>query len=114
MEINEYQNQTKNYLNYPPEIGPFYNCIAIQTAVGQLSEKIENLISNPSINIDHDYAVKLGISLGDIMGYVSNLANDVGMSLEEICALNLRKLNMARKKAEIEQNQQVTKYESNK
>lgn len=113
MELNEYQNQTKNYLNYPPELGPFYNCIAIQMAVGQLSEKIENLISDPNIKIDQDYALKLGISLGDIMGYVSNLASDVGMSLEEICAINLRKLNMARKKAQIEQNQKVIKYDKN-
>ncbi len=113
MEINEYQNQTKNFKLYPVEIGPFYNCICLQSAIGQLSEKISDLIIDPNLKIDEDYALKIGISLGDIIGYAANLADDVGMSLEEICAINLRKLNLARQKAEKQQNKQVTRYEQN-
>jgi len=112
MEINEYQNQTKNYLPYPPELGPFYNTICLQNDIGNLSNKVKELMDNPEQKIDKQYALKMAINLGDIMGHVSNLANDIGMTLEELCALNLRKLQMERDKFHLKQNQNINTYEN--
>jgi len=112
MEINEYQNQTINFRPYPPELGPFFNTICLQNDIGNLSEKIKELIQNPNQSIDRQYALKIAINLGDILGHVSNLANDIDITLEELCALNLRKLQLEREKFEKEQNKNITKYEN--
>jgi len=112
MEINEYQNQIINFITYPPELGPFYNTISLQNDIGNLSNKIKDLMDDPDQKIDRQYALKIAINLGDILGHVSNLANDMGLTLEELCALNLKKLQLEREKTKSKQNQNITKYEN--
>ena len=91
MDINEYQSSIRNFVTYPKEIGVFYNLFEISAAFGDLSKKVnETLISNKEF--DRNQSLRLAISLGDILNAISNFALDIGVSMDEVIALNLKKI----------------------
>ena len=97
MEINEYQETVKNYIDYPTELGPYYLILDMMGDVGKLSDKIKNTIKDEATMAKED-KILINISLGDLMYHISLIASSLGVSLEEILALNLRKLSLQKEK----------------
>lgn len=114
LEINDYQAQVRNFAKYPMEIGPFYCAFGIGEEFGKLDQKIRELLDDPTHQIDKQDSMKVAISLGDILYYIANMATDFGVTMEEICLLNIHKQNMALEKKTKEENQKVTKLNENK
>lgn len=111
MDINEYQSSIRNFVTYPKEIGVFYNLFEMSSAFGDLSKKVnETLISNKEF--DRNQSLRFAISLGDILNAISNFALDIGVSMDEVIALNLKKIAVLKERQEKEQNNKPIKLEN--
>ena len=111
MDINEYQSSIRNFVTYPKEIGVFYNLFEMSAAFGDLSKKVnETLISNKEF--DRNQSLRFAISLGDILNAISNFALDIGVSMDEVIALNLKKIAVLKERQEKEQNNKPIKLEN--
>ena len=83
----------------------------MSAAFGDLSKKVnETLISNKEF--DRNQSLRLAISLGDILNAISNFALDIGVSMDEVIALNLKKIAVLKERQEKEQNNKPIKLEN--
>lgn len=109
MDLSEYQESIKNYAKYPPELGAFTTIYGIISNTGILSEKIQEILNRNDPTILPEEKMKLAITLGDILQWLSFTASSIDYDLSQIAALNLRKNEMIKEK-EIKNNQkQFTK-----
>ena len=98
MEFNDYQEQVRNFVDYPIEIGPFSVIYGIIGDVGTLAEQLRVILEEKHGEFNDVDKVKIQITLGDIMRNVSNMASDLNISMEEVAAINLRKLSMQKER----------------
>ena len=103
LDINQYQENVVSYNDYPKELGPYYSVMGIMAVTGTLAEKVQALVHTQDGKIDKRYAMKMAISLGDILRYISCMAADLNMGMDEIMSINLKKLEMERQKKMEEQ-----------
>ena len=83
----------------------------MSSAFGDLSKKVnETLISNKEF--DRNQSLRFAISLGDILNAISNFALDIGVSMDEVIALNLKKIAVLKERQEKEQNNKPIKLEN--
>lgn len=110
MGINEYQDAIQEYKQYQSDINIFYDLIDITSSVGDLNKKLNNILINNQ-EMTNELSLKLGISLGDILYAISNFATDIGLKMEDVALLNLRKINMQKESDLKKKNNQPIKIE---
>ena len=93
MDINDYQKTIREYIDYPLELGPFSVILDLQNNVGALSNKLNDALIKDHGNFTKENRMKTAISLGDILFDISNIATDLGYSMNDIISLNLMKHN---------------------
>ena len=59
---------------------------------GELAEKFKKIIRDKNGVISEDDKTELGKELGDVLWYISVIADYLGLSLEEVATKNLEKL----------------------
>lgn len=97
MEINEYQTQIRNFIEYPVEVGPFTVILELQKNVGNLSEKLNKVLINDHGSFSQEDKIKVAISLGDILNNISNIATDLNLSMNDVISINMTKLSKSKK-----------------
>jgi len=105
-DINEYQQIVKKYNTYENKMGPYYTIMGIMSAVGTLSEKMKRLLDESDGKLNEKEAMKLGITLGDLLKYIADMATDIDLSMENIILINLKKLELQKQK-EIQENKKI-------
>ena len=103
MEFNVYQENARQFANYHKEVGPFSVILSLVSNVGNLSNKLYYALEGNEGGFSDEEKLKVAISLGDIVYDISNIAADLQINFDEIIALNLKKLEMA-KEQEIKSN----------
>lgn len=99
MELKEYQNILINFKNYPTELGAYYDILSLTRELGILSDKVLSTLQDPNYELTEKDKQKIGISIGDMMYWLVNMATDLGLHIEDdIVSLNLRKLNLLKEK----------------
>ena len=93
MNLNEFQENIKNFEEYPTDLGPYYLILGDQSELGKLSEKLKTFLEENSDFNDKDKRI-LSISIGDTMFYLLSMANSLNISFEQIAALELRKRSL--------------------
>lgn len=91
MTLNEYQEAALKSAIYPkivPDI-PIYPALKLAGESGEVAEKVGKAIRD---GIPLNFQFELAKELGDVLWYISALANDIGFSLESIAKFNLEKL----------------------
>lgn len=94
MDINDYQTQIRNYINYPPELGPFAVILDLQNNVGILANKLNKSLIEDHGNFTKVSKTKVIISLGDILNNVCNMAFDLGFDMNDVIGMSITKHNM--------------------
>ena len=94
MDFNTYQENARQYANYHKELGPFSVILSLVGNVGSLSNKLYAALEGHDGGFSDEEKLKVAISLGDIIYDISNIAADFQINLDEIIAINLRKLQM--------------------
>ncbi|WPM05587.1 nucleoside triphosphate pyrophosphohydrolase family protein [Borreliella sinica] len=93
MELNEYQKKAKRtakYINKKEEL--ILTTLGLAGETGEVVEKIKKLGRDKNYIIDDEYLISIKKELGDVLWYLSNLSNNLGITLEDVALTNLKKI----------------------
>ena len=91
MEFNDYQQQINNFADFNQQLGPYITGLNVVSADGKLSENLVDVLNKQNGVLDKKDIAKIEISLGDIMQWLSTTATTIGIDLDEIAMMNIRK-----------------------
>ena len=95
MNFNEYQKIARSTAIYPKEYKVIYPALGLCGEAGEVAEKVKkNIRDGKSLD-------GVGLELGDVLWYISALADDLGVTLEEIAQANVDKLSSRMKRNKI-------------
>ena len=86
MTFDEYQEFARLTAVYPEDVKVVYPTLGLCGEAGEVAEKIKKHMR------DGRSLVGVGLELGDVLWYISALADDLGITLEEIAQANIDKL----------------------
>ena len=99
MNFDEYQKLAKSTAIYPYRYETIYPALGLCGEAGEVAEKVKK-----SIRVGLDFYEKkrfkesLTKELGDVLWYISALANDLEISLNDIAEQNIEKLASRKKR----------------
>ena len=86
MNFDEYQKFARSTAIYPDECKVVYPALGLCGEAGEVAEKVKkNIRDGKSLD-------GLALELGDVLWYISTLADDLGVTLEEVAKTNIEKL----------------------
>ena len=99
MNFTEYQNLALATAIYPKKYETIYPALGLCGEAGEVAEKVKKSIRDGIHNWpDEQFKEELTKELGDVLWYISALASDLDISLNEIAESNLQKLASRKKR----------------
>ena len=93
MTFNDYQERAKSTARYPNIGNNFiYPTLGLTGEAGEVADKVKKVIRDNNGIMDEEKRGLLMLEVGDVLWYVSQLAFELGYSLEEIAQANIAKL----------------------
>lgn len=93
MNFEEYQKKSRKTAQYPSVGGNFvYPTLGLAGEAGEVAEKIKKVIRDDGGEVTAEKKKELEKELGDVLWYVSQIATEIGLSLEKIASGNIEKL----------------------
>ena len=93
MNFKEYQKAARSTAIYPKEFAVIYPTLGLAGEAGEVCEKIKKRIRDWDCDFSTGvFKAEITKELGDITWYIANLATDLGISFEDIAAVNIAKL----------------------
>jgi NTP pyrophosphatase (non-canonical NTP hydrolase) len=101
MTFEAYQKESKKTALYP-DVGHniIYPTLGLCGEAGEVAEKIKKVLRDKMGVVDEETKRAIKGELGDVLWYASQLASELGMSLDDIARHNLEKL-FSRKNREV-------------
>ena len=94
LTFSEYQQRTSDTARYP-DVGqnPIYPTLGLAGEAGEVAEKVKKVLRDKGGKFDAETVAALKKELGDVLWYVSQIATEFGLSLQDDVAHgNLSKL----------------------
>ncbi|NQU82451.1 MAG: nucleoside triphosphate pyrophosphohydrolase family protein [Parcubacteria group bacterium] len=93
MDFKEYQKQSRKTAIYPNIDNNFvYPMIGLASEVGEVSGKVKKIIRDNNGVASEEKKIEIEKELGDVLWYVSQLASEFDLSLDNIAEKNIEKL----------------------
>ena len=94
MTLKEYQTKALESRFYSEDSlsAVVYCALAINGEAGEIAEKVKKIIRDNSSIITDTHVYDIAKEIGDVLWYCTALADELGLSLEEIAQINLEKL----------------------
>lgn len=93
MTFEEYQKKSRKTAKYPDADSNFvYPTLGLAGEAGEVADKIKKIIRDDGGEVLPEKKKELAGELGDVLWYVSQVATELGLSLEEIAEKNIEKL----------------------
>jgi len=94
MTFDEYQSKTPLTAKYPTEksMGILYTSMGLSGEVGEICNKVKKIIRDDNFIVTDDKRNDIKKEIGDVLWYVSQLCNELGLNMDEIAFTNLEKL----------------------
>lgn len=93
MDFKEYQEKSKKTALYPNVGDNFiYPTLGLSGEAGEVAEKIKKVIRDKNGIIDEETKELIKKELGDVLWYVSQLATELSLSLDDVAEKNIKKL----------------------
>jgi NTP pyrophosphatase (non-canonical NTP hydrolase) len=93
MNFEEYQKKSRVTAKYPDAGNNFiYPTLGLSGEAGEVAEKIKKVIRDKNGVVDEGTKRNIEKELGDVLWYVSQLATELGLSLNKIGQENIEKL----------------------
>ena len=93
MEFETYQYFARKTAVFPKEFTVIYPAMGVASEAGECLEKIKKQLRDKNCNWDDvEFKEKVAKEMGDVLWYLANLAEDLGMNLNDVAELNLKKL----------------------
>lgn len=100
MEMNEYQKQALKTAIYPHPI--VYPVLGLTGEAGEVADKVKKVIRDQGSDFSDGHTKeKIAKEIGDVLWYLSTLANDLGYTLDEIAEMNIRKIQSRQQRDKI-------------
>lgn len=106
MDFKEYQEAAVGTAIYPAvkivgqeeELRYVYPALGLCGEAGEVAEKVKKLLRDAKGELTQESKMAVAKELGDVLWYVAALAQEIGVSMEEVAVANIAKLS-ARKAA---------------
>jgi len=93
MNFEEYQKKSRKTAIYPNVGNDFiYVTMGLASEAGEVAGKLKKVIRDKNGVIDDETKKEIKKELGDVLWYISQLASELGLSLDEIAQDNIEKL----------------------
>jgi len=94
MDFNEYQKKALTTALYPEKYKIIYSAMGLGNEAGEVLGKVKKWLRGDDGDGAMSEERKEGLKgeLGDVLWYLSGLASDLGLSLEDIAKSNIEKL----------------------
>jgi NTP pyrophosphatase (non-canonical NTP hydrolase) len=92
MRINDYQKAAIKTAIYGSVHRINYPILGLVGEAGELANKYKKVLRDSDGKMSPEQNIALRDELGDVMWYCALLARDLGANLEDVCELNLAKL----------------------
>jgi len=96
MTTDYYQLIINETAIYPKEMGIAYCTLGLTDEAGEVAGKIKKLFRDKDLHITgivhEEDKQEIAKELGDVLWYITALANELGLSLNEIMEMNFKKL----------------------
>jgi NTP pyrophosphatase (non-canonical NTP hydrolase) len=94
MTFEEYQIESKKTAKYPAVLGKnfVYPTLGLAGETGEVVEKIKKVFRDKNGEVSKETKKEITKELGDVLWYLSQVATELGISLEEVAGSNLEKL----------------------
>jgi NTP pyrophosphatase (non-canonical NTP hydrolase) len=94
MNFEEYQIKSRRTAKYPMAGENFiYPTLGLCGEAGEVAEKIKKVIRDSGGKISTEKKADIERELGDVLWYLSQIATELGLSLEKVAKTNLDKLS---------------------
>lgn len=90
--LNDYQDVCKQFIAFPDKFTITYPALLLASETGEVCDKIHKCIRDQKDLNYADLPTIIMPELGDVLWAVAILAQNLGLSLEEIAVANLEKL----------------------
>ena len=99
MNFDEYQNLASSTAIYPKKYETIYPALGLCGEAGEVAEKVKKSIRD-GLDFYEKKRFKEALTkeLGDVLWYISALANDLEISLNDIAEQNIEKLASRKKR----------------
>jgi len=92
MTINDYQAAAIVTAQYPENMKVLYPVLGLCGEAGEVAEKVKKVYRDKGGIITEDTKQELKKELGDVLWYISTIARDLDLTLEEVAQGNIEKL----------------------
>lgn len=93
MTFEEYQKESRKTALYPNKDNNFiYPVLGLCGESGEIAEKIKKVIRDESGIVSEHKKEEIKKELGDALWYISQIATELGLSLDAVAELNIEKL----------------------
>lgn len=90
--LEEYQNVVRGAKVYPDMYRVIYPALGLGGESGEVLEKVKKLIRDDNGELTPERSRKILLELGDVVWYVTALADDIDSTLEEVIEMNTDKI----------------------
>ena len=93
MNFNDYQQKSRKTAKYPAIGHPvIYPTLGLANEAGEVAGKIKKVFRDKAGEINDEIRSALKAELGDVLWYLSQVASELGLSLDEVAEYNIDKL----------------------
>lgn len=104
MKLNEYQTLAADTATYPEKgglMGLVYTSLGLTGEAGEVSEKVKKLLRDHGGELNTELKEGLIKELGDVLWYLAQCSKELGVTLEEVAAVNLFKLQSRKERGKL-------------
>ena len=93
MTFEEYQKKSrKTLINQTPERSFWYSTLGLLGETGEVAEKIKKLFRDDNGVLSESRREEIRNELGDVLWYLSQIATDCDLKLENVAKENIKKI----------------------
>jgi len=93
MTFEEYQKLSRKTALYPNAGSNFvYPTLGLAGEAGEVAEKIKKVIRDKNSVVSEETKIEIAKELGDVLWYATQIATELGLSLDSIADSNIKKL----------------------
>jgi len=102
MTFEEYQKLSRKTAFYWDKGNNFiYPTLGLVGEAGEVAEKIKKVLRDKDKVIDKEAKKEISKEMGDVLWYLSQLATELDISLDDIASLNIEKLSFREQKGKL-------------
>lgn len=102
MNFKEYQKLSRKTVIYPYKDNNFvYPTLGLVGESGEVAEKVKKIFRDNEGVLNEKKRIELKKELGDVLWYLSQLATELDLSLEEIASLNIKRLSSRKERGKL-------------